>query len=155
MRKSGNNDSRRCEYNELNASEPMKRSRKGKRRCQKQMSTCGLRRVYRTPDYRVHDIRDKEGWLITKKQNHSQSVEWWFGSYFPQSVKRVAIPKKLVINTNKGKINLTNMSCLLTHIATIQVISLCKLVISIFSNFDLCTTNFRLEKGWDLYFRRR
>jgi hypothetical protein len=39
IRKSGNDDFCRCEYRELNASEPMKKPRKGKRRCQKQIAT--------------------------------------------------------------------------------------------------------------------
>ena len=37
---------------------------------------------------------------------------------------------------------------------SLQVISLCKSKTFIFSNSDLCTTNFRLEKGIDLYFKR-
>ena len=42
----------------------------------------------------------------------------------------------------------------LTHIAPHQFTSLSKSSTFIFSNSDLCTTNFRLVKGRDLYFRR-
>ena len=42
----------------------------------------------------------------------------------------------------------------LIHIAVRQVTSFCKSNKSIFSNSDLCTTNFRLVKGCGLYFRR-
>ena len=36
---------------------------------------------------------------------------------------------------------------IITHIAIIQIINICKSSNSIFSNSDLCTTNFRLVKG--------
>jgi hypothetical protein len=39
IRKNGENDFRRCEYVELNESEPMMKPRKGDRRCQKQTAT--------------------------------------------------------------------------------------------------------------------
>jgi hypothetical protein len=45
-----------------------------------------------------------------------------------------------------------NLFCILilTQVATFQVIKSCKSVKSIFSNSDLCTTNFRLVKGCGL-----
>jgi len=56
--KNGSNDFCRYEYNELNASEPMMKPRKGKRRCQKWVVTfVSMIRVYRKPDYWVHGIR--------------------------------------------------------------------------------------------------
>ena len=52
-------------------------------------------------------------------------------------------------------LNLLLSTFILTHIAAYQVTNFCKSSTSIFSNSDLCTTNFRFVKGCDLYLRRR
>jgi hypothetical protein len=43
--------------------------------------------------------------------------------------------------------NTISLYARLTQVATFQVIKSCKSVKSIFTNSDLCTTNFRLVKG--------
>ena len=70
-------------------------------------------------------------------------------------------PNSLTVSTNSlnyssnGGSQSVTVTSNVTHIATNQVINLCKSATSIFSNSDLCTTNFRFVKGCGLYFRRR